>query len=83
MGDKQNQPFRLPFNASLKVDLQGSWATSEGGLIVVRELDERLGFGDLIVQHPTDSCRLTPGQEYTAFTGRPVAPVRLQPDSGL
>jgi len=27
------------------------------GLILVRELDERLGFGDLIAQHPTDSRR--------------------------
>ena len=29
--------------------------TSDGGLILVRELDERLGFGDLIAQHQTDS----------------------------
>jgi hypothetical protein len=55
MGEKQNQPFQLSFNASLKVDFQGSRVTSDGGLILVRELDERLGFGDLIVQHLTDS----------------------------
>jgi hypothetical protein len=35
------------------VDFQGSRVTSDGGLI--RELDERLGFGDLIAQHLTDS----------------------------
>jgi len=29
--------------------------TSDGGLILVRELDERLGFGDLIARHLTDS----------------------------
>ena len=29
--------------------------TSDGGLILVRGLDERLGFGDLIAQHQTDS----------------------------
>ena len=29
--------------------------TSNGGLILVRELDERLGFGELIEQHLTDS----------------------------
>jgi hypothetical protein len=57
MGDKQNQPFQLSFNASLKVDFQGSRVTSDGGLIVVRELDERLGLGDLIAQHLTDSRR--------------------------
>jgi len=39
------------------VDFQGSRVTSDGGLIVVRELDERLGLGDLIVQHLTDSRR--------------------------
>ncbi len=55
MGEKQNQPFQLSFNASLKVDFQGSRVTSDGGLIVVRELDERLGFGELIAQHPSDS----------------------------
>src|SRR5882762_6557745 len=57
MGEKQNQPFQLSFNASLKVDFQGSRVTSDGGLILVRELDERLGFGHLISQHLTDSRR--------------------------
>src|SRR3989454_133088 len=57
MGEIQNQPFQLPFNASLKVDFQGSRVTSDGGLVLVRELDERLGFGKLIEQHLTDSRR--------------------------
>ena len=57
MGERQNGPFQLCFNTSLKVDFQGSRVTSDGGLILVRELDERLGFGDLIVQHLTDSRR--------------------------
>ena len=56
MGERQNGPFELCFNTSLKVDFQGSRVTSDGGLILVRELDERLGFGDLIVQNPTDNC---------------------------
>ena len=55
MGEKQNQPFQLSFNPSLKVDFQGSRVTSDGGLVLVRELDERLGFSDLIAQHLTDS----------------------------
>jgi hypothetical protein len=54
VGERQNQPFQLSFNASLKVDFQGSRVTSDGGLILVRELDERLGFGELIEQHLTD-----------------------------
>src|SRR6266700_4882643 len=57
MGEKQNQPFQLSFNASLKVEFQGSRVTSDGGLILVRELDERLRFGALIEQHLTDSRR--------------------------
>ena len=55
MGEKQNQPFQLSFNASLKVDFQGSRVTSDGGLILVRELDERLGLSELIEEHLTDS----------------------------
>ena len=57
MGEKQNDPFQLSFNASLKVDFQGSRVTSDGGLILVRELDERLGLGDLIAEHLSDSRR--------------------------
>src|SRR5512143_2071297 len=57
MGEKQNQPFQLSFSASLKIDFQGSRVTSDGGLILVRELDERLRFGELITQHLSDSRR--------------------------
>src|ERR1700737_2697073 len=55
MGEKQNQPFQLLFNASLKVDFQGSRGTSNGGLILVRELDEPLGLEKLIEEHLSDS----------------------------
>ena len=55
MGEKQNQPFQVSFNASLKVDFQGPQMTSDEGLILVRELDERLRFSDLITKHLTDS----------------------------
>ena len=55
MGENQNQPFQLSFNPSLSVDFQGSRVTSDGGLVLVRELDERLGFSDLIARHLTDS----------------------------
>src|SRR6516165_11890216 len=57
MGEKQNEPFQLSFNPSLKVDFQGSRLTSDGGLILVRELDERLGLGDLIAAHLSDARR--------------------------
>jgi hypothetical protein len=55
MGEKQDRPFQLSFNACLKVGFQGSRVTSGGGLRLVRELDERLGFGELIAQNLTDS----------------------------
>jgi hypothetical protein len=57
MGEKHNQPFQLSFNAALKIDFQGSRVTSDGGLILVRELDERLGLGELIEQHLRDPRR--------------------------
>jgi hypothetical protein len=51
----KNQPFQLSFNSSLKIDFRGSRVTSDGGLILVRELDERFGLGELIERHLTDS----------------------------
>jgi hypothetical protein len=54
LGEKQNRPFQLSFNASLKAEFQRSRVTSDGDLILVRELDECLDFGDLIAQHLTD-----------------------------
>ena len=55
MGEKETKPFQLTFNGLLKVDFQGSHVTSDGGLILVRELDERLGLGQLIDEHLSDS----------------------------
>ncbi len=54
MGETQNRPFQLSFNSWLKVDFQGARVTSDGGLLLVRELDERFGFGQLIERHLTD-----------------------------
>ena len=55
MGEKQNRPLPLSFNSSLKVDFQGSRITSDGGLMLVRELDERLGVGELVERTLMDS----------------------------
>ena len=57
MGETQDRPFQLSFNSSLKVDFQGSRVTSEGGLVLVRELDERLGLSELMERHLSDSRR--------------------------
>src|SRR5258707_10782342 len=55
VGETQEEPFQLSFNGQLKIDFQGSRVTSDGGLLLVRELDERLGFGALIERHLTDA----------------------------
>ena len=57
MGETQEQPFQLSFNSSLKVDFQGARVTSDGGLILVRELDERLGLSEIMGRHLSDSRR--------------------------
>ena len=55
MGEAQEEAFQLSFNGGLRVDFQGCRVTSDGGLLVVRELDERLGLGELIERHLCDS----------------------------
>jgi hypothetical protein len=57
VGETQQRPFQLSFNSSLKVDFQGSRVTSDGGLVLVRELDERLGLSELMERHLSDSRR--------------------------
>ena len=54
VGETQKQPFELSFNSRLRVDFQGSRVTSDGRLLLVRELDDGLGFGDLIERQLTD-----------------------------
>jgi len=50
--------------------------TSDAGLLVVRELDERLGLSELISDNLTDARH---GQEYATASAGSVAPVDLQP----
>jgi hypothetical protein len=57
MGEKQDRPFHFSFNSSLKVGFQGSRITSDTGLSLVRELDERLGLTRLISDNLTDNRR--------------------------
>src|SRR5216684_7640515 len=57
VGETQNRHCQLSFNSSLKVDFQGSRVTSDGGLFLVRELDERLRLSELVDRHLSDSRR--------------------------
>lgn len=55
MGEKESEPFPFTFNGFLKVASQGSRVTSDAGLILVHELDERLGLEAIIAEHLSDS----------------------------
>ena len=55
MGELQTEPFQFTFNGFLTVAFQGSRITSDAGLILIRELDERLGLETLIAEHLSDS----------------------------
>ena len=55
MRELHHEPFQFAFNGFLKVAFQGSHITSDAGLLLMRELDERLGLATLISEHLTDS----------------------------
>ncbi len=71
MGESQKQGFQLSFNRFLRVAFQGSRVTSNRGLNLVRELDERLGFGKLVEQHLTDPRETMLGCLLRTFYGSP------------
>ena len=49
--------MRFLFRYSPTPDFQGARVTSDGGLLVVRELDERLRLSELVDRHLSDSRR--------------------------
>ncbi len=54
MGDAESGPVWLSFNSQLRVEFRGATVTSDAGLLLPRELDERLGLSALIDRHLTD-----------------------------
>jgi Transposase DDE domain group 1 len=54
VGDAKSGPIRLAFNPQLRVEFRGATVTSDAGLLLSREMDERLGLGALIEQHLAD-----------------------------
>jgi len=54
VGDETSGPIRLTFNPQLRVEFHGATVTSDAGLLLPRELDERLGLDALIERHLTD-----------------------------
>jgi len=57
VGETQIRRFASLFCSSLKADFQGSQVTSDAGLLLVRELDERRGLDQLIRENLTDARR--------------------------
>jgi hypothetical protein len=55
VGETKTQAFHFSFCSSLKADFQGSQVTSDASLLLVRELDEHLGLGQLIRKNLTDA----------------------------
>src|SRR2546425_10602523 len=54
VGDATSSPIRLSFNSQLRVEFRGATVTSDAGLLLPRELDERLSLNALIKRHLTD-----------------------------
>ncbi len=52
--ERESEPFQFTFSGLRKVAFQGSRVTSDAGLILVRELDERLGVEAIIAEHLRD-----------------------------
>ena len=55
MGEQETTPFQFTVDGSLKVAFQGSRVTSDAGILLVGELDDRLGLAAVITEHLHDS----------------------------
>jgi len=54
MGDAESGLVQLSFDSQLRVEFRGATVTSDAGLLLPRELDERIGLTALIERHLTD-----------------------------
>lgn len=54
MGDAESSPIRFSFNPQLRIEFRCATVTSDAGLLLPRELDERLGLSALIERHLGD-----------------------------
>src|SRR5262249_48184413 len=54
VGDAASAPIRLSFNPQLRIEFRGATVTSDAGLLLPRESDERLGLSALIEHHLSD-----------------------------
>jgi Transposase DDE domain group 1 len=54
VGNAESGPIRLSFNPQLRVEFRGASVTSDAGLLLPRELDERLGVSTMIERQLSD-----------------------------
>jgi hypothetical protein len=54
VGDATSDTIRLSFNPQLRIEFRGATVTSDAGLLLPRELDDRLGVSTLIERHLSD-----------------------------
>ena len=47
MGEKKKRPLRVEFDREIKMEFHGARVSSDGGLLIYRELDEALGLTNL------------------------------------
>ncbi len=73
MGEAKNRAKRLDFDAHLRLEFQGAKVTTDGGLLVVRELDEALGLtgtaGGMLAEARASNRRHRPAR-WTKKAGR-------------
>lgn len=55
MGESKNNYFCVEFNKKLRLSFKGAQVTSDGGLLAIRELDERLGLTKMAANYLKDN----------------------------
>ena len=55
MGGSKNSYFRVGFNQKLKIGFRGTQVTSDGGLVVIREMDQQLGLTKIAGEYLKDN----------------------------
>ena len=54
MGESRKDAFRVNFDRKLKLEFNGTKITSDGGLLVYRELEDVLGLPEMVASEFTD-----------------------------
>jgi hypothetical protein len=68
VGDAEFGPIRLLFNPQLRVEFRGATVTPDAGLLLPRELDERLGLSALSSRWSTDLLSRRPTCSWPGVT---------------